>query len=279
MIRVTAATLPAARAFLERDLTRAMFPLANLSAHGLDGDAPRSPRIWALGSAEDPRGLLTLTAEGMVMPVLPNGGAEAAAVVLRGQSLIGVIGPTDQVRAVERATSLTSAPRTLDHDENQFDMDLSDLVVPDGPGELIPIGEADRDLMIDWREDYEIRTLGTPPVNARAEAAADVDDYIAADSHRVLVKNGVPLCQTGFNARLPDIVQIGGVYTPPDLRGQGHARRAVGLHLAEARKAGVTRATLFASGASAESAYHAVGFRRIGDWTLLLFDGPQVAHG
>ena len=82
---------------------------------------------------------------------------------------------------------------------------------------------------------------------------------------------------TGFNAELPTIVQIGGVYTPPPLRGQGFARHAVALHLDEARRRGVGRATLFSASESAARAYSAIGFEPIGHYTLCHFDGPQVA--
>lgn len=84
---------------------------------------------------------------------------------------------------------------------------------------------------------------------------------------------------TGVNAALPDIVQVGGVWTPPALRGRGHARRAVGLHLAELRDTGVGAATLFASGEQAVRAYKALGFERIGTISLVLFAGPAVVPG
>ena len=83
----------------------------------------------------------------------------------------------------------------------------------------------------------------------------------------------------GFNARLPQIVQVGGVYTPPALRGQGHARRAIGQQLAQARAAGVQRAVLFAASDRAASTYRALGFEQIGLWTLLLLTNAQVVHG
>jgi hypothetical protein len=82
---------------------------------------------------------------------------------------------------------------------------------------------------------------------------------------------GWPDLRHGFNAATPDIVQIGGVYTPKELRGQGV--RTPGGRAAPCRSAGGGRrvlATLFASGASAVAAYEAIGFRRIGDWTIFI---------
>jgi predicted GNAT family acetyltransferase len=80
---------------------------------------------------------------------------------------------------------------------------------------------------------------------------------------------------TGFNARLPGIVQVGGVWVPPPLRRQGLARGAVALHLLEARTEGVGRAILFSASDHAARAYRSLGFREIGRFTLLLFREPQ----
>ncbi|MGL4279266.1 MAG: GNAT family N-acetyltransferase, partial [Albidovulum sp.] len=85
--------------------------------------------------------------------------------------------------------------------------------------------------------------------------------YLARDSHRILERNGIPVATTGFTAELSGVVQIGGVYTLPDLRGRGYARAAVALHLAEGRQKGIRRALLFAANAAAARAYQAIGFR------------------
>jgi ribosomal protein S18 acetylase RimI-like enzyme len=73
-----------------------------------------------------------------------------------------------------------------------------------------------------------------------------------------------------------DEMHFGAVYTPPALRGKGHARRAVALHLAQARANGVRRATLFASAQNAIAAYTPVGFKKIGEWVLAIFKTTQV---
>ncbi len=83
---------------------------------------------------------------------------------------------------------------------------------------------------------------------------------------------------TNFNAALPAIVQVGGVYTPPDFRGQGYARRAVALHLEQAREAGVREAILFAANPAASRAYEAIGFTQIGGYRIVNFD-PGITLG
>lgn len=80
----------------------------------------------------------------------------------------------------------------------------------------------------------------------------------------------------GINARLPDIVQIGGVYTPPEARGRGHARRALAGLLRWCREAGVRRSVLFAYSTQAARAYEALGYKRVGDYRVTLLAEPTV---
>ena len=121
-----------------------------------------------------------------------------------------------------------------------------------------------------------METVQFSPEEAREHAADDVEEMIARGWLMLLQKpTGEPLAMTSFNAILPDMVQIGNVYAPPELRRRGHARDAVAQHLARARVAGVKRAILFASGPAASRAYEAIGFRQVGHFTLLLFAAPN----
>ncbi|RYG90440.1 GNAT family N-acetyltransferase [Loktanella sp. IMCC34160] len=279
MQRATPADLPAIRSFLERRITQTMFHLSNLDRFGLDGDHPYAPSMWFATKGDDVTGVLTIGKGGMVMPALPGMEFEDAAHILRGRDITGVIGPKDQSRALLRQLGLDGVLMTLNRDEPHFDLDLSRLTVPDGPGLLHPLEDADRDEMIGWRAAYGEEALGMAPEAARADGERAVDQYIEHGSHRVLMHDHRALATTGFNAWQPTAVQIGGVYTPPDLRGRGHARRALALHLAEARDRGVQLATLFAASDSAARAYVAIGFERIGDWTLALFSKPERYDG
>ncbi|HEY6061485.1 MAG TPA: GNAT family N-acetyltransferase, partial [Gemmatimonadales bacterium] len=81
-----------------------------------------------------------------------------------------------------------------------------------------------------------------------------------------------PVAFSAFNAALPDIVQVGGVWTPPELRNRGYGRAVVAGSLLDARSRGVTRAVLFAEREDAKRAYVGIGFRVVGEYGLLLFD-------
>jgi GNAT superfamily N-acetyltransferase len=253
-----------------------MFPLSNLARFGLDGDHDYAPSMWVAERHGVVSGVLTVGRAGMVMPNLAGTDRSDAVGVLRGRDITGLIGPMEEVRPLLAELDLGGHPTTLDRDEPHFELDLEDLMVPEGEGRLMPLEAADPEEMIRWRADYNVEAVGLPRSTAEAEAPASYQNYVAAKSHRVLMSEDRPLATCGFNAFLPDIVQIGGVYTPPALRGHGHARRAVAMHLAEAQARGVKLATLFSGSDMASRAYRAIGFRLIGQWTLVLFDGKPV---
>lgn len=271
--------IPGIRACLSGMADHAMFPLSNLDRFGLDGDHEYAPRMWISESDGQVTDVLTVGRGGMILPALPAGDWAAAAQCLDGIRVSGCIGPTDQVRAILAELGLDDSPTILDRDEPHFALELDQLHIPDGPGDLQPLDAADRDEMIRWRAAYEVEVLGADPRAGLDTARRDYEAYIAADSHRVLLDGDVPLATTGFNATAGQAVQIGGVYTPPPLRGRGHARRAVALHLAEARDKGARRAILFSASPAAEAAYRAIGFERIGDWTLCLLAERILADG
>jgi len=129
-----------------------------------------------------------------------------------------------------------------------------------------------RDQIVKWRTEYHHEVLGTPKAKAAKLAEADITSYIEKDSHRILMVDDQPVAMTGFNATLPSVVQIGGVYTPPDLRGRGYARLALALHLQEARVKGVAKSILFAASTAAVRAYMSLGYQRAGEFSLVIFD-------
>ena len=104
----------------------------------------------------------------------------------------------------------------------------------------------------------------------------DVARRIEGGKLRLLVVNGKPVAQTGFNVALPDSVQIGGVYTPPENRRQGYGRLAVALHLQKVRAQGVQKAILFSANEYASRAYRGIGFEQIGHYTLTIFSTPET---
>jgi GNAT superfamily N-acetyltransferase len=265
----TPADLPVILSLLRRHEQTSMFPLANLAGPGLGGSGPLGMRVWLSG---DGRGLVGLTNAGMLLPQWP-GAADwsAARAALAGATVGGASGPAGQVRALIAALGLADAPCQHDADEPGFALDLADLRLPEGPGVLAPLDAAPQDLLFAWRAAYLVEVLGAPAVQAAERAPAEVGRWRTAGSHRLLLVDGRPVALAGVNARLPDVVQVGGVYVPPDLRGKGLARRAVALLLDEMRATGVARAVLFSVSPAATRAYRAIGFRPAEPIGLVLF--------
>jgi GNAT superfamily N-acetyltransferase len=262
---------------LGRRIDMAMFPLANLMSHGLGqgafpSDHPHASRFWFL----DGQGLVALSRGGMLMPHLAEScDLTPLRAALAGQRAEGALGSASAVRPLLSALGLSAAPTRRDEDEPAFALDLDRLRVFDvADGKLIAVAAAHRPLLVKWRIAYHREVLGTPEAEAASLAGADCDRMIRHGNHRLLLVGDEPVALTGFNAALPEIVQVGGVYTPPALRGRGHARLAVALHLAEARAAGVTRAVLFAASPAAARAYTSIGFQPNGTFALVLFSAP-----
>lgn len=88
----------------------------------------------------------------------------------------------------------------------------------------------------------------------------------------LLEDDGRPVAVTSFNAALAEVVQVGGVWTPPDRRGRGYGRAVVAASLLDARAEGVGRTVLFTGEANepAIRAYLALGFQRVGDYRVVL---------
>ncbi len=193
---------------------------------------------------------------------------------MRCSGLLGIAAVPEAATAMKRALRLDESAFALSTREPLYRLPLGALRFPSGTTTLRPPCEADRPLLFDWSRAYSSELHMAPPDQLDAEANTRTENALTSGNLRLLEQNGTPVAMTAFNARLPDMVQIGGVYTPPPLRGRGHARRAVALHLAEARAEAVETAILFASGPAACRAYEAIGFERIGAYMLARLKAP-----
>ncbi|WP_206188504.1 GNAT family N-acetyltransferase [Parasedimentitalea denitrificans] len=264
------------QSFLMANLQSSMFLLSNLRDHGLhDGTSDKGMTIWLSEGAAP--GVFAITNSGMILLQAPNADAamwrRANDLIADRPVLAGCIGETRQVRAFLTSAGLNDLPTLINDDEPAFRLDLAELAMPQGQqGELVLLSAVPRDLIVKWRTEYHLEVMGAPEAKAATLAETDIASYIEKDSHRILLIDGQPVAMTGFNATLPSVVQIGGVYTPPDLRGRGYARLALALHLQEARAKGVTKSILFAASTAAVRAYMSLGYQRAGEFSLVIFD-------
>ena len=270
----------AIEAFLIAHIETSMFPLSNLRRYGMAGGNPRAMRFWLGWKDGQITDVLGMSEEGMVFPQCPSGPWGEAAVVLAGQPIKAIMGHEGQVTTLIRFLGLDPEAKALVMSDPLFTLPLAALVVPEVTGfTLTPITDDLRAIVVSWRSAYLTEVMPLPGEDPDEKAATDIAGYMENDTHRVLLQDGRPVAMTGFNADMAEAVQIGGVYTPPKLRGRGFARRAVALHLQEAREKGVQRAVLFAASDTASRAYVAVGFRKVGTFGGNFYETPQVPFG
>jgi predicted GNAT family acetyltransferase len=127
-----------------------------------------------------------------------------------------------------------------------------------------------------WRAGYEIEALGQDPDKPDTLKGAQEETIkkIALREIFVLEDQGYLVSQANYNATLPDVYQIGGVWTPPHLRGRGYAKGVVAGALLAARNQGIKKAILFTKNPSAMKCYESLGFKAVDDYHISLFKRP-----
>ena len=194
-----------------------------------------------------------------------------------GRPVSGIMGPLKQVRQTRSALGMDDVACQIDSTEELYALALDELVVlpalRDGRVRWRRPERAEAPLLAAWRYDYSIAALNSAPGNALRRRCEREVEMLPLDWQFMLVDGDDIVAYAAFNAALPGMVQIGGVWTPPERRGHGYGRAVVAGSLLAARERGAQRAVLFTGedNIAAKRAYAALGFRRVGDWSLVLF--------
>jgi RimJ/RimL family protein N-acetyltransferase len=272
----------AMRAFLAPRAATSMFLLSNSLAAGLvdHGQLLQATYVGAFDAGELVgvaahcwNGMLLVQAPPeLIAPSVVHELARAA-VARSSRAVTGFSGPADQVAVIRGAFALP--PPAVDEVEQLYELALTDLRVPDAlaRGDVRcrrPTAD-ERSQVVAWRHAYHLESLAaTDGDELVARVVRETDGAIARQQLWVLESAGGIVATTAFNARIPSTAQVGGVYTPPEHRGRGFARCAVAGSLIDARSDGNERAILFTPNAAAARAYEAIGFRRIGEYALVM---------
>jgi RimJ/RimL family protein N-acetyltransferase len=270
--------------YFARHPDETLFQRSNLRHAGAVDDGRRYGGAYAAAMANDEIvGVVVHGWNGVLMPMVPGGGRGVQALLdavlaSSGRPVTGVIGGWDQVAATLLHPALCGrVPRYRDRDI-LFALPLVDLAVPaalsTGDVAVRAMEDDDLPLLAAWRMEYVVETFACARTGATwNQATREISAW--HDEGRVWVaeSRGRPVAFSGFNASLPDVVQVGGVYTPPFGRARGFARIAVAGSLLQARQAGADRAVLFTgvANAPAQRAYRALGFEAVGDWGSVQF--------
>ncbi len=269
-------------AFLKRRMETSMFLRSNLRDFGIGNKKDdyamryflreRGGVILGVGAIANSGSLMMQAVEGLVEI------AEFMQTSLPDDTVYNfIIGESTQAEVMRKAFGLTDAPTTMDDVEPLFTLSLDRLITPAINGAMLrkPL-QGDIAMLNEWGYDYLLETgLREAGEATRQAVKGNVARSIDAGTLRLLIRSGKPVAQTGFNAVLPDSVQIGGVYTPPEFRRNGYSRLAVAMHLAEVRKTGVKKAILFSANEYASRAYRGIGFEQIGHYTITIFAQPD----
>lgn len=207
-----------------------------------------------------------------------------AAVKASQRPISGLIGPNDQVSAAKETLEIDESRIQLDEVEKLYSLRLQDLLIPVGlsSGRLSGrrIEPRDLELITKWSVAYSIEAVGAKDGPELWEKRrASTERYLKEGRTWVLKDHGEPVACSSFNAAIKEAVQIGGVWTPPELRKRGYGRSVVAASLLDARLEGVEKAILFTGegNIAAQKAYAALGFQHIGDYRLILLGSSIMA--
>jgi RimJ/RimL family protein N-acetyltransferase len=269
--------------FLEKHLESSVFLVSNAERGGL---VDRGEALQATYAANLVDGAITaVAAHGWNGNLLVQGdlGLEAAAqlaTTTTGRGIRGIVGPLGLVQRARASLGLEAKPVARELEDRLFVLELARLRVPalldDPEVSLRPPTDAELiETVAGWRAAYHEEVLGTERTPELSERALrETRAWRNAGNCWVLVHQGELVALTGFNARTRGIVQVGGVFTPPELRRRGYARAAVAASLLgeRERERGATRSTLFTGieNNGAIRAYTTLGYEETGEFGLLL---------
>lgn len=192
--------------------------------------------------------------------------------------LKGILGPNKQAQKILKYLSLPTKDFCFSSVESSYLLNLENLIVPNllknRIGNCRPAVERDLCQLISWRIAYDKETFGLDFEESSFKIEKDLRERIRDQTIFVLETNGEIVSMADYNAMLPDIYQIGGVWTPPHLRSKGYAKAVIAGALLAARQKGVSKATLFTKNPYAMRCYEKIGFEQIEEYHISLLREP-----
>jgi uncharacterized protein len=267
--------------FLDRDPVANVYPIALLLR-----DALGRPRDEYWGARRHGEMVALLHLGGQSGAVLPLGddaealrllGEQASQRLLSLPRRFQVIGPRDAVDPFLTRFSRSGAIPRLDRPQSYLALEGGRLPPFEPLPELAAATPADEPLVHESGARLRLEELDedprdVDPTGYRRRAAEE-----CRDGHTYLWKNSSGLrFRASVSAVTADAAQVSGVYTPPELRGQGVARR--GLSELCHRLLDRTRAVcLFVNEVNlpALALYRRLGFRPHVAWRSLFYDGAR----
>jgi GNAT superfamily N-acetyltransferase len=255
--------------------------LSNVRSAGLDDRGETFQGTYAAYLEDEAiTGVAAHYRNGMVVLQAPEkaSGLLHAATAASGREVSGIAGPYGQVRQVLPGILRADGRPAMDGRELLFSLHLDALAVPD----LLRGDDAtcrhpfDDEIpaLVEMRIAFMREHLGPQMHPSREDEAREaVGRQQRTNDLWLLETAGEIVATAAITAGIPEMVQVGGVYTHPEHRGRGFGRAVVAGMLLEAKGRGVRQAVLFTGTEmpGARTAYTALGFRQIGEYGLVLF--------
>ena len=276
--------------YLTGHLSTSLFLLSNSRQAGLTytGKAYSGDHV-AVFKEQKLSGILCHTWNGNLLPQARVENLEALLVELQEHSqrdIAGVVGPSPQVKELERLLGIKSEALKLNSDEILFELKLSELRIPETLNKSgITAAKAttnETEILSQWRVAYSVEVLGeTNSLRLNESCREQMERAIAEERVWILKDGDQTVACAGFNAQIAEAVQIGGVYTPPNLRGRGYARAvtAAALRYAASQECGLSILFTEHNNSAAKKAYESIGFKPVGTFRLAILAQPlRIAH-
>ena len=235
----------------------------------VDGDVPAGPDDRWL-RVENGDGTLVGAAlrtppRGPLLSGMPREAARALADWFAGDDLGAVFGPSDPCGwFAERYGEVTGTTPVPGMGQRLFR--LGGLCPPVGvPGDGRRATRTDRDLLVAWSDAFAREAT---PDHPHPDPAEPVDARLRHGGLLWLWEDGgEPVSTAWLTVPVAGVVRVGGVYTPPALRGLGYASAVVAAASRHALDSGATDCVLYTDLANPTSnkIYQAVGYRPVAD--------------
>jgi len=272
-------------AFLQPRIESSMFLLGNMRTAGLvDNGRSYQGTYAALFEDDYIVGVAALYWNGSLILQSPVAYVEVlseTAVAAANRPIQRLIGPVQQVQTILDKQNIPQTAMQQDEPEFLYKLNLADLQIPpkvaSGEWRGRRIEDRDIELMTRWRVGYALELMGeTESPELWQQTRSGVEKYLRLGQAWILEDEGQPVATTAFNTTTDALVQVGGVWTPPELRSRGYGRSAVAASLLAVREEGVHTAILFTGEENipAQKAYEALGFYKIGDYRITLLKEP-----
>jgi GNAT superfamily N-acetyltransferase len=207
----------------------------------------------------------------LVLTAVPGDAVADLAAALAGRPLSGVNAYPDTAREFAAAWQATAACQVAVHQKLRL-YRLAELVWPEpAPAGAPRVGaDADGGLVAEWfaRFGREADSLG-----GAEDHAAAARDRLGYGGVVLWEVDGVPVSLAGRSRPVAEMIRVGPVYTPPELRGRGYGSAATAAVSREALAAGAGEVLLYTDLANpvSNSIYQRIGYQPVEDRVLLAF--------